>query len=135
MADSLPELLAGLDIFSELNKRGLNELTASMKQLRYQPGHAMVTEGDSGVGFFVISEGTASVSVEGAEVTTLGPGDYFGEIALLTGGKRTATVTPLSELTCWGIPAWTFRPFVAAHPELASRLRERVERTLDQTDS
>jgi CRP-like cAMP-binding protein len=135
MSDSLSEFLARVAVFSDLNTRELNELAASMKQNRYEPGRAVVTEGESGVGFFVVAEGTASVSVDGREVGTLGPGDCFGEIALLTERKRMATVTAQSELTCWGMPAWTFRPFVAAHPKVASRLREQIETTLGEGHS
>jgi CRP-like cAMP-binding protein len=127
VADPPPDFLARVAAFSDLSTRDLNELAASMRQRTYQAGRAIVTEGETGVGFFVVSDGTASVSVDGTEVGTLGPGDFFGEIALLTDRKRMATVTAVSELTCWGMPAWTFKPFVAAHPKVAAKLREKIE--------
>jgi CRP-like cAMP-binding protein len=124
----LGELLGRVDLLSDLNARELQELAGSMKRRRYEAGRAVVTEGDEGVGFFVVEDGTASVTVDNSEVATLGPGDCFGEIALVDESKRTATVTAQSVLTCWGVPGWTFRPFVAAHPKLASRIREHMER-------
>jgi CRP-like cAMP-binding protein len=130
--DPARELLGRVDLFSDLNARELQEFAGSLKQRRYEAGRAVVTEGESGVGFFVVAEGSASVSIEGEEVAMLGPGDCFGEIALLEESKRTATVTARSDLTCWGVPSWTFRPFVAAHPKLASRLRAQMDRLVGE---
>ena len=72
------------------------------------------------------------MSLSGEIVRTLGPGDHFGEIALLDDGPRSATVTASTDLRCRGMAAWEFRPFVQEHPEvawtmletLAARLRE-----------
>jgi CRP-like cAMP-binding protein len=77
-------------------------------------------EGEGGVGFFIVVDGSASVSVGDAVVNSLGPGDWFGEMALLgEGGKRTATVTATSDLRCLGMTVWEFRPFLAANPDAA----------------
>jgi CRP-like cAMP-binding protein len=81
-----------------------------------------VTEGEGGVGFFVIEEGTAKASIANEEIRTLGPGDYFGEIALLASSNRTATVTAETDLTCWALTSWAFRPIVEGNSSIAWKL-------------
>jgi CRP/FNR family transcriptional regulator len=98
----------------------------------------ITTEGRSGVGFFLIEDGNATVSLRGEIVRTLGPGDHFGEIALIDEGPRSATVTASTDLRCRGLAAWEFKSFVQEHPEvawplletLASRLRDAEERSI-----
>ena len=106
----LADDLALIPLFSGLNKRQLRKLAGSFKELGFAPGRAVVREGHAdGVGFFVIAEGTAAVSVGGKTVATIGPGDYFGELAMITKQPRTATVTAETPLRCLTIGFWDFR--------------------------
>jgi CRP-like cAMP-binding protein len=84
----------------------------------------LTAEGEEGVGFFVIESGTAQVSVGGQDRRLLGPGDYFGEIALIIDGPRTATVTAQTPVRCWGLTSWEFRPLVRENAAVAWRLVE-----------
>jgi CRP-like cAMP-binding protein len=124
------ELLANVDLFRDLDKRELREVAGAMKQHTFGAGREVVTQGRDGVGFFLIADGTAHVSVDGAEVRKLGPGDWFGEIALLTHSQRTATVTADSDLTCWGLVSWEFRPIVEANGSIAWKLLQTMARFL-----
>ena len=72
--------------------------------------------------FYVIASGEVDVIDEGRLVTTLGPGDYFGEIALLTGSDRTATIKASSDMICWGMTPWDFRPLVESNSTIAWKL-------------
>ncbi len=72
----------------------------------------MIREGSGGASFYVIDSGEAQVTIRGDEVATLGPGDHFGEIALIDGGQRLATVTATTDLVCHGLTYWEFRPLV-----------------------
>jgi CRP-like cAMP-binding protein len=109
-----------------------------MRDSRFNEGEVITTEGRSGVGFFLIEDGNATVSLRGEIVRTLGPGDHFGEIALIDEGPRSATVTASTDLRCRGLAAWEFKSFVQEHPEvawplletLASRLRDAEERSI-----
>jgi CRP-like cAMP-binding protein len=81
-------------------------------------------EGRVGVSFGVIVEGQASVSVHGRQVRTLGPGDYFGEMALIDRSQRSAKITAETDVRCLMFVSWVFRPFAMQHPESAWALLE-----------
>jgi CRP/FNR family cyclic AMP-dependent transcriptional regulator len=138
MADVVPSL-KGVPLFSGVRDRELKRLANVMRESRFNEGDVIATEGRSGIGFFLIEEGNASVSLHGEIIRTLGPGDHFGEIALIDEGPRSASVTASTDLRCRGMAAWEFRSFVQEHPEvawpllqtLASRLREAEDRGTD----
>jgi CRP-like cAMP-binding protein len=116
------ELIQRVPIFDGLERRDLERIAASMKQRTFRAGDRVTSEGQGGVGFFVIEEGTAKVTIGGAERRTLGPGDYFGEVALLTDSPRTATITAETELRCYGMTSWDFKPLVESHSSIAWHL-------------
>jgi CRP-like cAMP-binding protein len=91
-----------------------------------QPGQAVVDEGSQGVGFFVIVDGSARVEVHGKQVNTLKSGDFFGEIALLDGGPRTASVVAETPLKVLGLTAWQFRPLLHKNPEFTLKILVQV---------
>jgi len=137
MADELVESLKRVPIFAGVRDKELGRLVKAMRDSRFNEGEVITTEGRSGVGFFLIEDGNATVSLRGEIVRTLGPGDHFGEIALIDEGPRSATVTASTDLRCRGLAAWEFKSFVQEHPEvawplletLASRLRDAEERS------
>jgi CRP/FNR family transcriptional regulator, cyclic AMP receptor protein len=116
------ELIQRVPIFDGLDRRDLDRIAASMKQRTFRAGDKVTSEGQGGVGFFVIEDGTAKVSVGGEDRRTLGPGDYFGEVALLTDSPRTATITAETELRCYGMTSWDFKPLVESHSSIAWHL-------------
>lgn len=116
------ELVQGVPLFSGLDKRELQGVASSMKERTFNPGQTIASEGQTGIGFFVIAEGTAKVSQGDEERATLGPGDYFGEIALIDDGLRTASVTADSELKVYGLTSWEFRPLVESNASIAWKL-------------
>ena len=123
VADSLKQV----PLFAELTGRQLKKLAARFQERTFQPGTAVVQEGTmSGVGFFVIAEGEAVVTVGGREVATLGAGDHFGELALVSEAERRATVTARTELRCLEIPFWDFRDFAHANPDVTWKLLQHV---------
>jgi len=119
----LADELALIPLFSGLNKRQLRKLAGGFKELSFAPGRAVVREGHAdGVGFFVIVEGTAAVSVGEKAVATIGPGDHFGELAMITREPRTATITAETPLRCLTIRFWDFREFAKANPDVSWNL-------------
>jgi CRP-like cAMP-binding protein len=124
------ELIQQVPLFSELDKKDLQGLASSMKERTFSPGDTIATEGQSGVGFFVIEEGEATVTVAGEEVGSLKSGDSFGEVALIDDGARTATVTAKTELKCYGITSWEFRPLVEENADLAWKMLKTMAKRL-----
>ena len=89
------ELLQQVPLFKGLDEKYLKNLSAEFTERRFSEGQELTAEGSGGAGFFVIESGTAKVTVDGEDRRTLGPGDFYGEIALIDGGTRTATITAL----------------------------------------
>ena len=124
------ETLSNVPLFSGLEPRDLDRIADSFKQRNYAAGDKIANEGSGGAGFFVIGEGTAKVTVHGEERATLGPGDYFGEIALIDEGTRTASITAATDVTAYGLTSWEFKPFVEDHPQVAWALLKTLAQRL-----
>jgi CRP-like cAMP-binding protein len=122
VAQGAVDLLKRVPIFEGLDNRELERIAGSMKPRTFRAGDTVTTEGQGGVGFFVIEDGEARVTIHGDERRRLGPGDYFGEVALLTDRPRTATITAESDLRCYGMTSWDFKPLVETHGSIAWKL-------------
>ena len=119
--------LRGVRLFAGLSQRQLRQLARLAKERQFAPGVTVVEEGTmSGVCFFIVAEGEGSVSVDGEEVARIGPGDHFGELALISEQARTATVTAVTRLRCHVIAFWDFRKFARDNPDVAWRLLQHV---------
>src|SRR3954469_9787534 len=106
------EILHRVPLFADLTKRQVQQIARQFKERRFSEGETVIQEGSGGAAFFVIDSGEAKVVVGGEGAVTLKPGDFFGEIALIDEGKRSATITATSELVCYGLTFWDFRPLV-----------------------
>ncbi|HLM36811.1 MAG TPA: cyclic nucleotide-binding domain-containing protein [Gaiellaceae bacterium] len=135
MAGPSVELLQRIPLFTELKPRELEHLSASFKERTFDPGDTVAIEGEGGAGFFVIESGEASVTVHGDERGRLGPGDYFGDVAMIDQGDRTASITAESELRCYGLTFWDFRPIVENEPRIAWPLLQAMAKRLRQAEA
>lgn len=131
----LIERLRGIPLFSRLSDKQLKRLGAAMRERHVAPGAEITVEGRGGPGFFVIESGEASVLVGGTEVNRLGPGDSFGEMSVIDGGPRSATVRAATDLRCHGLTSWEFKPLVDANPEIAWALLETLTERLRRAES
>jgi CRP/FNR family cyclic AMP-dependent transcriptional regulator len=131
MAAEAAELLARVPLFAGLDPRELETISRTVHGRTFNAGDKVAEEGQGGVGFFVIKAGEAKVTVGGDEVRRLGPGDYFGEIALISEGARTATVTAESQLECYGLTPWEFRPLVQTNAGIAWKLLQALAKQVD----
>jgi CRP-like cAMP-binding protein len=129
------ETLARVPLFSGLDRRDLDRIADTFKERHYAAGDTIATEGQGGAGFFVIGEGTAKVTVQGEDRGTLGPGDYFGEIALIDEGARTATVTADSDMTTYAMTFWEFRPIVETDARIAWKLVQALAHKLRESEA
>jgi CRP-like cAMP-binding protein len=112
------EQLREVHFLEPLKDRALKSLAKGMTERTAPEGEDLVKEGESAVAFFVVLEGELSVIVGGEEVRRLGPGDHFGEIALLVPeARRSATVRATTPVRVGGLSKWNFKGFVSEHPE------------------
>jgi len=135
MADAPVELIKSVPLFSGLSDRELKQISQSMKERTFGAGDTVTQEGKGGIGFFVIADGTAKVSIGGTEVRTFGPGDYFGEVALIADIDRTATITAESDLTCYGMTSWDFRPLVEGNAAIAWKMLQVMAERLKEAQT
>jgi CRP/FNR family cyclic AMP-dependent transcriptional regulator len=133
MAD-VDDTLGQVPLFAGVKPKDLKRLEKRMSERSFGEGDTITTEGESGIGFFVIEDGNASVSIGGKIVRTLGPGEHFGEIALIDSGPRSATIVASTDLRCRGMSAWEFRPFIEEHPEVAWALLETLAGRLREAE-
>jgi CRP/FNR family transcriptional regulator, cyclic AMP receptor protein len=131
MVDSLREI----PLFADLSSDDLKRLGASMREQSFAPDQEAVTEGDGGVGFFVILDGTARISQGGEDRGTLSVGGYFGEMALIDGDNRSASVVAEGDLPCAAMTMWHFQPFVKGHPDVARALLTALVKRVRDTRS
>ena len=122
--------LKSIDLFSGLERRDLQSLVNSFKEVHFAAGEDIVSEDKGGVGFFIIEDGEAKVTYRGEERARMKPGDSFGEIALIDEGLRTATVTAVTDLTTYGLTSWAFRPLVEHNPSIAWKLLQIMSKRL-----
>ena len=116
------DVLQRVPLFAGLERKELESIAASMRERTFPAGDTVTQEGAGGAGFFVVENGEAEVTVHGEPRGSIGPGDYFGEIALLTGSDRTATIKATSDMVCWGMTPWDFRPLVEGNSAIAWKL-------------
>ncbi len=112
----------GVPLFSDLSQKELGRVIDRTKEMVHGEGDSIVTEGHGGIGFHLILDGTAKVVRGGRKVADLGPGEFFGEMTLIDGAPRSASVIATSDLATMVLPSWEFRPLVKAHPEMAWKL-------------
>jgi len=108
----------------------VRSIEKQVKTITHPAGHEIVVRGEGGVGFMIITDGTVSVKTVTGKTRKLGPGDSFGEMALLDHEGRSATITADTDVTLASIPEWNFKPFLKEHPEVAYRLLQTLSRRI-----
>jgi CRP/FNR family transcriptional regulator, cyclic AMP receptor protein len=122
MAGAPLDAIRRVPLFAELSDDELAQVARLFKERTFAPGETVAKEGSGGAAFYLIQSGTANVTVAGRERPALGPGDYFGEIALIDEGARSATITAVEELDCYGLTFWDFRPLVQENAAICWKL-------------
>ena len=122
VAGAPTDMLKRVPLFAGLDDKELHQIAISMRERRFKAGDTVTQEGAGGVGFFVVQEGQADVKVGGESKGSVGPGEYFGEIALINESPRTATLTARTDMVCYGMTPWDFRPLVESNSTIAWKL-------------
>jgi CRP-like cAMP-binding protein len=129
------EAIHGVPLFADLDEAELEQVARLFKQRTFAAGETVAKEGSGGAAFFLIESGTATVSVSGQERAGLGPGEYFGEIALIDEGARSATITANEDLVCQGLTYWDFRPLVMENAAICWKLLQFMVARLRSAES
>jgi CRP-like cAMP-binding protein len=111
-------LLKAVPLFAGLGPNEMTAVAQAAQMVDHEAGHQIVGEGEEGVGFHMIIAGEAKVSQGGHELTVLKPGDYFGEIALIDGQGRSATVVAVGPVRTLSIVTWRFQPLLEQYPRI-----------------
>ncbi|HEX9436111.1 MAG TPA: cyclic nucleotide-binding domain-containing protein [Candidatus Limnocylindria bacterium] len=139
MAAPNVEFLRRVPMFQELDDHTLREIGNAAVEQRWEAGQEIVRQGDTGVGMFIVRSGKVEIvqDHEGKpeKVRDLGPGDVFGEMALLDEFPRSATVRAVEPTTCLGITRWHFRGILESHPQIALKLLPILTRRLRAAES
>jgi hypothetical protein len=130
LPDAPVEVLRHTRLFGDLDKQEVDKIGVLFKERRFPAGETVIREGSGGAAFYVIKSGEATVTIGGEQRATLKAGDHFGEIALIDEGTRMATITASSELVCYGLTLWEFRPLVQANGEIGWKLMQTLAREL-----
>jgi CRP-like cAMP-binding protein len=126
--------LRNVPLFAGCSDRELKKIGESVKEVHFPAGRVICEEGEQGGGLHVVVEGDTKVEVNGRTRRRMGPGSFFGEIALLDGGARTATVIAESDVTTLSLPMWSFKSVLKEHPTMALKMLEEVGRRLRATE-
>jgi pyruvate,water dikinase len=127
--------LQRVQLFADMDRRQTEQIARLLKERRFAKGETVIREGTGGAAFFIIESGEVEVSTKGTHLTTIGPGGHFGEIALIDGGPRSATVTATSDLVCYGLTFWEFRPLVERNGTIAWKLLQALAQRLRAADA
>jgi CRP/FNR family transcriptional regulator len=122
-------------LFNGLPGSELRSIAKQMKTVKHPAGHEIVVRGDSGVGFMIILDGSVTVSTIQGKTRKLGPGDSFGEMALLDQEGRSASIKADTDVTMATIPEWNFKAFLTEHPEVSYRLLQLLSQRVRQAES
>ena len=126
--------LKPIGLFGGLSEGDLKKLGKQMREVRHPQGAEIIIRGKDGVGFLVILEGEAEVTTGDGRHRKLGPGDYFGEMALLDMQGRSADIKANTDLVLAAVPEWGFRQFLGDHPEITYRLLQTLSRRLREAE-
>jgi CRP-like cAMP-binding protein len=127
--------LKPIGIFKGMPPAELKKISKQMREIRHPKGAEIMIRGEGGVGFLVILSGEAEVETGDGRRRKLGPGDHFGEMAMLDHQGRSASVTAASDLVLAAVPEWGFKPFLQDHPEVTYRLLETLSRRLREAEA
>ena len=127
--------LHAVKLFAGMADGDLKRLAQQMREVRHPKGAEVAVRGSEGVGFMVILDGEAEVNTPDGGQRVIGPGDHFGEMALLDHEGRSANITARTDLRVAAIVEWNFKPFLMDHPEVAYRMLQTLSRRLREAEA
>ena len=127
--------LNDVKLFHGMPQGELKKIAKRMQEINHSAGTEVIVQGRNGAGFMVILSGEAEVAIPGGRHRSLGPGDHFGEMALLDHQGRSASITAKTDLKVLAVPEWEFNTFLKDHPEVAIRMLQTLTRRLREVEA
>jgi CRP/FNR family transcriptional regulator, cyclic AMP receptor protein len=124
------DVLKRVRLFADLDQNEIEQIALLFKERSFPPGETIIKEGSGGAAFYVIETGEVTVTIGGEPRATLGPGDYFGEIALIDEGARIASIVANTNLHVYGLTLWEFRPLVEQNGVIGWKLLQTLAKEL-----
>jgi len=128
------EAISKVRLFADLDHDEVAQIARLFKERTFAAGETVIKEGSGGAAFYVIESGEVSVTIGGELRATLGPGDYFGEVALIDEGERIASITATDELVCYGLTLWELRPLVEQNGVIGWKLLQTLAKDLREAE-
>jgi hypothetical protein len=128
------EVVQGVRLFADLDREEVVQIARLFKERHFHKGETVIKEGSGGAAFYVIRSGEVTVTIGGEFRAMLGPGDYFGEVALIDEGVRIATITASEELVCYGLTLWELRPLVEQNGVIGWKLLQTLAKDLREAE-
>jgi CRP-like cAMP-binding protein len=128
------DILAQVPLFAGIDRKKLGNMAESFKERTYGAGEVIEKEGDMGVAFYIVKDGSVEIRKRTRTIAKLGRGQFFGEMALLEKQPRSATVEAIEPTTCLVMTAWSFAGFIETQPKLAMGVMRELARRLRETD-
>ncbi len=122
--------LQHVPLFLGMSRKQVEQIVRLLKTRTFTKGETIIMEGSGGSAFFLVESGTAVITRKGNEIATLIPGDFFGELSLIDSMPRSATVTATSDMICYGLTYWEFRPLIDRNPAIAWKILEALTKRL-----
>jgi pyruvate,water dikinase len=128
------EVVQGVRLFADLDREEVVQIARLFKERHFPKGETVIKEGSGGAAFYVIQSGEVTVTIGGEFRAMLGPGDYFGEVALIDEGVRIATITASEDLVCYGLTLWELRPLVEENGVIGWKLLQTLAKDLREAE-
>jgi CRP-like cAMP-binding protein len=129
------QYLKNVSLFSGLDDKTLKSITREAREVYYPAGKVIMRQGDQSVVFHLVLDGSVEVVKQGKQVSTLGKGEFFGEMGLFTGKTRSADVVALEPTRCFALTAWAFRSYLRHNPSIAFEVIRTLAERLGSKDS
>ena len=135
----LVKMLAKVPLFSGLDQTSLQAVAAAGREVSFESGKRILAQGEPGLSFLLVLDGTVEVQKGGKKIATLKSGNFFGEMTVFDDNPRSADIVAVESTTCFGIASWSFFPLLRTNPdisigiikELVKRLRELGDKSVD----
>jgi CRP/FNR family transcriptional regulator, cyclic AMP receptor protein len=131
----LASRLVAVPLFAGLDDRELKTIAESGREVSFEAGKKILQQGERGLAFLLILDGSVEVNKDGKRLAKLGKGQFFGEMTVIDDQPRSADVVAIEPTTCFGLTAWSFDAVIGSNPSIAKQIMKELVRRLRQVEN